>query len=161
MTSKECGNNAHLEQNKVLLCSSSAFYLALEICSKNLIIVILFRSNESNGLFKLWPYSIYDGSIIINLVGETHIHNIDAKSLKANDLNSTYLWHLRLSNIRKKCMKKFHTDGLLESFDFETCDACKPFSNKKMTRTPFIGQELNGRLAYWKSYMLMYVVHYV
>ena len=29
-----------------------------------------------------------------------------------------------------------------------------------MTKTPFIGQELNERLAYWKSYMLMYVVHY-
>lgn len=36
MTDKECGNNERLEQNKVLLSSSLAFYLALQIYNKEL-----------------------------------------------------------------------------------------------------------------------------
>ena len=36
MTDKEYDKNARLEQNKVLLCSSLAFYLALRIYNKEL-----------------------------------------------------------------------------------------------------------------------------
>ena len=35
-------------------------------------------------------------------------------------------------------MKKLHVDGFLESFDFESFDACETYL--KMTETPFIGQ---------------------
>src|SRR6266480_7337368 len=34
-------------------------------------------------------------------------------------------------------MKKLHTDGLLESLDYESLGACEPCLMGKMTRTPF------------------------
>jgi len=36
-------------------------------------------------------------------------------------------------------MKKLHTDGLLESLDFESLDTCEPCLLGKMTKTPFSG----------------------
>jgi hypothetical protein len=36
-------------------------------------------------------------------------------------------------------MKKLHSDGLLESFDFESFDMCEPCLMGKMTKTPFSG----------------------
>ena len=81
-----------------------------------------------------------DGSFIINLDGNTNIHNTDAKCREANDLNFTYLWHLRLSHIGKKCMKKLHVDGFLKSFDFWIIWHLQILSERKMTKIPFIGQ---------------------
>ncbi|KAK1606139.1 hypothetical protein QYE76_029812 [Lolium multiflorum] len=69
---------------------------------------------------------------------DTHIHNIDAKRIKLND-NSTYMWHCRLGHIGVKRMKKLHTDGLLESLDFESLDRCEACLMGKMTKTPFSG----------------------
>ena len=34
-------------------------------------------------------------------------------------------------------MKKLHTDGILESLDYESLDACEPCLMGKMTKTPF------------------------
>ena len=34
-------------------------------------------------------------------------------------------------------MKKLHADGLLESLDDESLDACEPCLRGKMTKTPF------------------------
>ena len=36
-------------------------------------------------------------------------------------------------------MKKLHVDGLLESLDYESLDACEPCLMGKMTKTPFFG----------------------
>ena len=36
-------------------------------------------------------------------------------------------------------MKKLHADGLLESLDYESVDACEPCLICKMTKTPFSG----------------------
>ena len=36
-------------------------------------------------------------------------------------------------------MKKLHVDGLLESLDYESFDACEPCLMGKMTKTPFSG----------------------
>ena len=36
-------------------------------------------------------------------------------------------------------MKKLHADGLLESLDYESFDACEPCLMSKMTKTPFSG----------------------
>ncbi|KAK1612974.1 hypothetical protein QYE76_036647 [Lolium multiflorum] len=85
------------------------------------------RAPEKNGLFLL----DLDSS-------NTHIHNIDAKRIKLND-NSTYMWHCRLGHIGVKRMKKLHTDGLLESLDFESLDRCEACLMGKMTKTPFSG----------------------
>ena len=37
-------------------------------------------------------------------------------------------------------MKKLHADGLLESFDYESLDACVPCLMGKITKTPFSGK---------------------
>ena len=36
-------------------------------------------------------------------------------------------------------MKKLHSDGLLESLDYESLGACEPCLMGKMTKTPFCG----------------------
>ena len=38
-----------------------------------------------------------------------------------------------------KHMKKLHSDGLLDSLDFESFETCEPRLMGKMTRTPFSG----------------------
>ena len=57
---------------------------------------------------------------------DTHIHNIDAKRCKVDNDSATYLWHCRLGHIGVKRMKKLHKDGYLESFGYESFDACEP-----------------------------------
>ena len=54
---------------------------------------------------------------------DTHIHNIDGKRCKLDNASANYLWHCRLGHIRVKRMKKLHTDGILESLDYESLDA--------------------------------------
>ena len=68
---------------------------------------------------------------------DTHIHNIETKRCKVNNDSATYLWHCRLGHIGVKRMKKLHADGLLESLDYESLDACEPCLMGKMTKTPF------------------------
>ena len=69
----------------------------------------------------------------------THIHNIDAKRCKVNNDSATYLWHCRLGHISVKRRKKLHVDGLLESLDYESFDACVPCLMGKMTKSLFSG----------------------
>ena len=69
----------------------------------------------------------------------THIHNIEAKRFKRSDDNTMYMWHCRLGHIGIKRMKKLHSDGLLESLDFESLDMCEPCLLGKMTKTTFSG----------------------
>ena len=77
---------------------------------------------------------------LLNLdCGNTHIHNIDAKRCKVDNDSATYLWHCHLGHIGVKRMKKLHKDGLLESLDYESFDACEPCLMGKMTKTPFSG----------------------
>ena len=71
--------------------------------------------------------------------GDTHFHNIEAKRCKVNNDSATYLWHCRLGHIGVNRMKKIHADGLLESLDYESVDACEPCLMGKMTKTPFSG----------------------
>ena len=75
---------------------------------------------------------------LLNLdCSDTHIHNIDAKRCKVDNDSVTYLWHYRLGHIGVKRMKKLHADGILESLDYESLDACEPCLMGKMNRTPF------------------------
>ena len=64
----------------------------------------------------------------------THIHNIEAKRCKVNNDSATHLWHCRLGHIGVKRMKKLHADGLLESIDYKSFDACEPCLVGKMTK---------------------------
>ena len=70
---------------------------------------------------------------------DTHIHNNDAIRCKVDNDSTTYLWHSRLGHIGVKRMKKLHTDGLLESLDYESLGTCEPCLMGKMTKTPFSG----------------------
>ena len=69
----------------------------------------------------------------------THIHNFDAKRCKVDNDSATYLWHCRLGHIRVKRMKNLHSDGLLESLDYESLGTCEPCLMGKMTKTLFSG----------------------
>ena len=70
---------------------------------------------------------------------DTHIHNIETKRCEVNNDSATYLWHSRLGHIGVKRMKKLHADGLLESLDYKSFDACEPCLMGKTTKTPFSG----------------------
>ena len=68
---------------------------------------------------------------------DTHIHNVEAKRCRVDNDSATYLWHCHLGHIGVKRMKKLHTDGLLESLDYESLGTCEPCLMGKMTKTPF------------------------
>ena len=68
------------------------------------------------------------------------IYNINAKQLRPNDLNPTFIWHCRLGHINEKCIEILHKDGLLSSFDFESFDTCESCLLGKMTKAPFTGR---------------------
>ena len=80
------------------------------------------------------------GLFLLNLdSSDTHIHNVEAKRCRVDNDSATYLWHCRLGHIGVKRMKKLHVDGILESLDYESLDACEPCLMGKMTKTPFSG----------------------
>ena len=104
----------------------------------------LFKS-ENNGCSIYMSNMFYahapliDGLFLLNLdSGNTHINNNEGKRLKLSD-NSTYMWHCRLGHIGVKRIKKLHSDGLLESLDFESLERCEACLMGKMTKTPFSG----------------------
>ena len=83
---------------------------------------------------------LVNGLFLMNLDRDvTHIHSVSTKRCKVDNDSPTYLWHCRLGHIGVKRMKKLHTDGLLESLDFESFDTCEPCLMGKMTKTPFSG----------------------
>ena len=110
-------------------------------CKKLKIQFIRFRHRFGIRLTVFMPTPghapLKSGLFLLNLdCGDTHIHNIDAKRCK---VDATYLWHCRLGHIGVKRMKKLHADGILESLDYESLDACEPCLMGKMTKTPFSG----------------------
>ena len=88
------------------------------------------------------------GLFLLNLDrSDTHIHNTDAKGCKVDNDSATHLWHCRSGHIGVKHMKKLHADGLLESLDYESLDACEPCLMGKMTESlVFSKMELESNL---------------
>ena len=75
------------------------------------------------------------GLFLLNLdCDDTHVHNIEAKRCKVDNDSATYLWHYHLGHISVKRMKKLHADGLFESLDYESFDACELCLLGKMTK---------------------------
>src|SRR3954471_6430578 len=110
-----------------LLRDSYSFKSENNGCSIYMSNIFYGHAPEMNGLF------------LMNLdCSDTHVHNIDAEPIKLNN-DSTYMWHHCLGNIGMKRMKKLHSDGLLESLDFESLDRCEACLMGKMTKTPFSG----------------------
>src|SRR3954468_24967821 len=96
-------------------------------CSIYMSNIFYGHAPEMNGLF------------LMNLdCSDTHVNNKDTKRIKLNN-DSTYMWHRRLGHNGMKRMKKLHSDGLLESLDFESLDRCEACLMGKMTKTPFTG----------------------
>ena len=79
-----------------------------------------------------------NGLYVVNVedTSEKSIYNIETNKFKSNDINTTYLWHCRLGYINEKRISKLHQNGLLNSFDYETCESCLL---GKITKTPFTG----------------------
>jgi len=67
------------------------------------------------------------------------VYNINTKRFKSNVSNPTFLWHCRLGHINEKRIQKLHSDGLLNSFDYESFEKCESCLLGKMTKAPFTG----------------------
>ena len=81
---------------------------------------------------------LMSGLFLLNLdSSDTHVHSIEAKRCRVDNNSATYLWQCRLGHIGVKPMKKLHTDGLLESLDYESLGTCETCLMGKMTKTPF------------------------
>src|SRR6266516_168309 len=62
---------------------------------------------------------LMSGLFLLNLdSSDTHIHSIETKRCKFNNVSANFLWHCCLCHIGVKRMKKLQTDGLLESLDY-------------------------------------------
>ena len=75
------------------------------------------------------------------VVPKDHHYGVSSCALHRYDLNgsATNKLHYRLGHIGIKRMKKLHSDGLLESLDYESLGTCEPCFMGKMTKTPFSG----------------------
>ena len=86
------------------------------------------------------PYMVTHPMKIVCWISIVMIHIIiETKRCKVNNDSATYLWHCHLGHIGVKRMKKLHANGVLESLDYESLDACEPCLMGKMTKTPFYG----------------------
>ena len=65
---------------------------------------------------------------------DTHIHNIETKICRVDNDSAAYLWHCRLGHIGVQRMKKLHSDGILESLDYESLGTCEPCLVEMMTK---------------------------
>jgi hypothetical protein len=84
------------------------------------------------------------------------VYNSNAKRLRPNNLNPTFIWHCRLGHINEKRIEKIHKDGLLSSFDFESFDTCESCLLGKMTKRPSL-VKVRGQLTCSDLYIPMYV----
>ena len=81
------------------------------------------------------------------------------KRCKVDNDSATYLWHFRLGHIGVKHMKKLHADGLLESLDYGSFDACEPCLMGKMTKTPFSGTIVTSQNSkFWNVIINRYLI---
>ena len=82
------------------------------------------------------------GLYVLNIEDTTEksIYNIELKTIKSNDLSTTYLWHCRLGHINEKRISKLHKNGLLNSFDYELFEIYESCLLEKMAKTPIDGR---------------------
>ena len=87
---------------------------------------------------------LINGLYVLDL--DMPVLNINTKRIKSNDSNPTYLWHCCLGHINEKRISRLHKDGLLDSFDFESYEACESCLLGKMTKTPGHGERAKDLL---------------
>jgi len=61
------------------------------------------------------------------------------KRERDNQLNKTYRWHCRLDHISEKRINKFHKEGYVDNYDYESYETFESCFKGKMTKSPFIG----------------------
>nr|GEX71387.1 retrotransposon protein, putative, Ty1-copia subclass [Tanacetum cinerariifolium] len=91
------------------------------------------RKHKQGALYFNGIYEIDMHDLISNV---NSIYNVSTKRAKHN-LDSTYLWHLRLAHISKKRIEKLQQKGLLKSTDDESFDQCISCLFGKITRKSF------------------------
>ncbi|GJW28481.1 retrotransposon protein, putative, ty1-copia subclass [Tanacetum coccineum] len=92
--------------------------------------MIYFNAITVNGIYEI---DMHDSTLpIIN-----SMYSISNKRTKPN-LDSSYLWHCRLTHINKKRIEKLQHDRLLKPTDNEPFDQCVSCISSKMTRKPFL-----------------------
>nr|GEU44266.1 UDP-glycosyltransferase 71E1 [Tanacetum cinerariifolium] len=84
----------------------------------------------------IYSYGIYEIDMINRVPNVNSIYTVRNKKAKHN-LDFTYLWHCRLTHIRKKCIEKLQHDGLLKSTYEESFDKCVSCLSGKMTKKSF------------------------
>jgi hypothetical protein len=117
--------------------------LSMNIISGSCLLQDSYSFNYENNGYSIYMNNIFyvhapimNGLFLLNLESnETHIHSIEAKRCKVVSDNTTYLWNCCLGHIGVKRMKKLHSNGLLESLDFESFDTCQPCLMGKMIKT--------------------------
>jgi hypothetical protein len=82
---------------------------------------------------------LVNGLYVLDLENK-YVCNINVKRARLNDLNPTFIWHCRLRNINEKRIERFHKDGLLCSFYFESFDTCGSCLLGKLTKAHFAGE---------------------
>jgi hypothetical protein len=83
-------------------------------------------------------FPLVNGLYVLDSENKT-VCNVNTKRARPNDLNPTFIWHCHLGHINEKHIKRLHSDGLLNSFDFESLDVCESCLLGKMTKSLFTG----------------------
>ncbi|GKC17061.1 zinc finger, CCHC-type containing protein [Tanacetum coccineum] len=97
--------------------------------------ILVFKDNIC--YFNAFPRDgIFEIDMHNHISNERSIYTCSNKKTNHN-LDSTFLWHCRLSHINKKRIEKLHRDRLLESIDDESFDVCISCISDKMARKPF------------------------
>ena len=100
---------------------------------------------NSNGISVSLNGIFYFSAISVNGVFEIDMNDsmsnnnsmYSISKIIKSDLNSSYLWHCRLTHIGKTRMKKLQHDGLLKSINDESYDKCESCISGKMMKKPF------------------------
>nr|GEX97507.1 hypothetical protein [Tanacetum cinerariifolium] len=87
-----------------------------------------FNAIPHNGIYEIDMHNIYP-----NVSSMFNVSNKKAK----HALDSSYLWHCRLSYINKKHMDKLQRDGILQLTHYESLKKCKSRIFGKMACKPF------------------------
>ncbi|GKB47825.1 retrotransposon protein, putative, ty1-copia subclass, partial [Tanacetum coccineum] len=125
---KEVGHwkrNCHVYLAELIM-KKKQVYTASPLVSKN--DVLYFNAISSNG--------IYEIDMINRVPNVNSIYTVSNKRAK-HHLDSTYLWHCRLTHISKKRIEKLQHERLLKSTKEESFDKCVSCLSSKMTRKSF------------------------
>ncbi|GJZ70832.1 putative RNA-directed DNA polymerase [Tanacetum coccineum] len=69
--------------------------------------------------------------------GDILVYSNGCFMFEASPCKGIYETHSRLGDINKKCIAQLQKDGVLESFDFKSDDACVSCILSEMTKSPF------------------------